>query len=190
MRALHYLMPALLLSCTTQRPEARPSQEIRISFRDTWDTPGWRPWHFRAVAKGLARLDSTGYRWVVTTGGTWDLQVRTFDARGNCEEAGGRYELGRPYVEVDPACVQTAEQLRFVVLHECMHWFTYTRFSWSGHVCRRPEEVVDCMQGLYGESLLNPTIQAATDETFAYPSAELSSTDQRLFELLRGRNAR
>lgn len=183
MKTLHYLILTLLLSCTTQRPVTRPSQTIRVSFQDSWNTPGWRGWQLKAISKGFPRLDLTGYSWVQVSS-SWDVQVRTFDAGGHCWEAGGRYELGRPFVEVDPGCVQTAEQLRFVVYHELLHWFTWTRYHWVGHLCREPMEVRDCSTRHFGVGLLSPVLQGGTADTLAMPSANMTQDDVTLLHLL------
>lgn len=188
-RLLQTTLLLSLLSCRVQNPPPRPTQTIRVGFQDSWDTPGWRQWHYRAVAKGLTRLDATGFSWVVVTQG-WDVQVRTFDANGNCEEAGGRYQLNRPFVEVDPGCVQTAEQLRYVVAHELVHWFTYTRLGWVGHLCTVPGETSDCSELHYGVGLLNPTLGGETEDTLAIVRAELTQDDITLLQLLREHYAR
>lgn len=188
----YFILVALLLciGCTTQptSPRVTPSRTIRVSFEDSWDTPGWRGWQLKAISKGFTRLDPTGYRWTPAATG-WDVQVRTFDAGGHCEEAGGRYELNRPFVEIDPGCVQTAEQLRFVVYHELLHWFTWREYRWVGHLCREPREARDCSVRHFGVGLLSPVLQGGTEETLAMPDASLSADDITLLQLLRGANA-
>lgn len=179
---------ALFAACTAPpaHETPRPQHVIRVSVEDGADLTGWMNWHRKALLKLWPRLDATGYAFVLDDRAP-DVRVRTFDAGSGCAHGGGRYELGRPFVEIDPVCVHGAEELRFAVAHEVLHWLTWRDARWVGHLCVR-DEAPDCHPTVHGTGLLSPVLPAdhdANGEPVSAPLAVLSNDDLRLLRALR-----
>lgn len=174
-------------SCIMQgTPTPTPSLGVvRVSVVDGRDMTGWLPWQHRALAKLWSRLGATGHTFLVDNRNP-DVTVRTFDAGPLCPHGGGLYEPGRPFVEVDPACAHTAEELRFLVGHEVMHWYTQRFHGWVGHLCEAPGDAVDCHPTVHGRGLLSPIMADTLEaETFRSSQAWLSQSDHDLLGVLR-----
>lgn len=175
-----------LLSCIMQHPQASDQRgTIRVSVEDGRDMTGWLVWQHRALSKLWPRLGATGYMFVIDARNP-DVRVRTFDAGPLCPHGGGFYEPGRPFVEVDPACAHTAEELRYLVGHEVMHWLTYRDHGWLGHVCVSGDTASDCHPTVHGVGLLSPIMADTLEaETFRASQARLTEADVELLRVLR-----
>lgn len=128
------------------------------------DTPGattaWRADH-RAVLSTLpVVLAATGDTWteVAPSSPLVLVTLRTFDSGARCPHGIGTYEPGTSVVFIDYACAHGDEQLRAVVLHELLHWYSdHSPRRNVEHVCRYRGEVPGCWEGGYGESVMNPS---------------------------------
>lgn len=147
---------------------------IGVAFVDGADWTGWRPEHRAVLRSALAPLAATGDRWVEVPEGIADVVVRTYDAQGHCEHA-GQWAVGTREIRVDYACAHGAERLRYVVVHELLHY----RRGDALHVCRHRGERSDCHPTITGEAVLNPVLPWERDgDAYAPPpSSELTAAD-------------
>ena len=180
------LFALVLLGCPLHPvPQPRPTRLVRVVVEDGRDMTGWLPWQHKALLKLWPRLDGTGYAFVLDARNP-DVRVRTFDARTLCPHGGGLYEPGRPFVEVDPACAHTAEELRFIVGHELLHWLTWRDSHWVGHLCPHDTDAPDCHATVRGTGLLSPFMaDSLEEETMRAVSAVLTPSDLELIRVLR-----
>jgi len=138
----------------------------RVSVEDALDgRTGWTPAQ-RAVITGrvLDVLSTTGDRWVRSETGDADLVVYAYVADDGCAvEGSGRYVPGARFVEIDPACTPSEDVLAWVAVHEALHWLTWQRARWVGHVCLYRDEAADCHDEIFGTAALNPRVPALGD---------------------------
>lgn len=186
-----YFLCSLLFACLPQSESVlpRPSRILYVSVEDGTDLTGWHSQHRKALRLLWKRMDATGWRWeeVDTTAPHIDVRVRTFDAHG-CEQSGGEYVLGARYVSVDPVCTHGDEELRYAVMHELLHWFTWREFRWAGHLCKRGTEAHNCHPTVRGTGVLSPVMgEAVTDQGVSLSTADarISADDLRLLFVLR-----
>lgn len=177
----------LLAACRAPAPSApRPTRVVRVAIEDGVDLTGWLPSHRRALTPLWVRMDATGYRWVIDERAP-DVIVRTFDARG-CERSAGEYLLGSRIVSVDPVCTHGDEELRFAVLHELLHWFTWRDYRWAGHLCKHEGAALDCHPTVHGTGALSP-VMGEVDDGFGLmistTEARITDDDLRLIDALR-----
>ena len=177
----------LLAACRPPAPSApRPERVVRVAIEDGTDGTGWFRSHRTALSTLWVRMDASGYQWVIDQRAP-DVIVRTFDARG-CERSAGEYLLGSRVVSVDPACVHSDEELRFAVMHECLHWLTWRDYRWAGHLCKHAHDVHDCHPSVHGTGVLSPVLGEVIDEygvEISTANANISDDDVRLIDALR-----
>jgi hypothetical protein len=159
--AVAILLSALLLACPAEEFHARlTGRTIRVAAEDSLDgTTGWRP-EQREVLLGrvLRVLAATGDTWVASGTGSADVVIYAYPASSCAVEGSGRYVAGARYVEIDPACTPSEDVLAWVATHELLHWLTWDRHRWLGHVCAFPSEVADCHEEVFGPAILAPRI--------------------------------
>jgi hypothetical protein len=183
-KLLSLLACALLASCTDPPARLPPTgTTIRVALApDPTGLTGWREEHHRAFVLALDALTATGDTWV--EGEPADLRVRSFDAGERCTHA-GEYAPGEGSVRVDYACAPGTELLAYAITHEALHWLTWRRARWVGHVCRAPGDAPDCTALVQGDAVLNPVLPRAFDgegEPLGPPDPHLRPAD---LELLR-----
>lgn len=180
------LFAFLLLGCPLHPvPQPRPTRLVRVVVEDGSDMTGWLPWQHKALLKLWPRLDGTGYAFVLDARNP-DVRVRTYNAGTYCPHGGGFYTVNRPFVEVDPACAHTAEELRYLVGHELLHWLQWRDFHWAGHLCLRDTDAPDCHPTVHGEGMLSPFMaDSLEEETMRSVHANMTAADLELFRVLR-----
>lgn len=170
--------PALPATGTTYRVALAP---------DPTGVTGWRPEHAASLRLALEALAATGDTWVEGSQAEADLYVRSFDAGAHCTHA-GEYEPGASYVRVDYACAP-GDALAYAIVHEALHWLSWRRARWVGHVCVREGDAPDCHPTVRGEAVLNPVMPAAFDdrgEPVGPPDPHLRPADLDLLRALGG----
>lgn len=181
------LFALLLMGCPPPHPvsQTRPTRIVRVVVEDGRDMTGWLPWQHKALLKLWPRLDATGYAFVLDARNP-DVRVRSYNAGTYCPHGGGEYEPGRPFVWVDPACAHTAEELRFIVGHELLHWLTWRDSQWVGHLCLRGTDASDCHPRVHGVGMFSPFMPDSLEEDTARSvDAHMTAADIELLRVLR-----
>lgn len=165
-----------LALCTCTAPQRVPStgHAYTVAFVDGAET-GWQPWQRRALEAALPALAETGDRWLLGDEATADLVVHAYAARV-CTTHAGVYVLDSRRVYLDPACVAGPQALQWAFLHEALHFATWQRAGWAGHVCEG-HEAADCTALVRGPSVLAPAVPE-------YPDPHLTETDRELLRQL------
>lgn len=155
----------------------------------------WREDQRARLGESLPQLAALGPTVTLTTEGRADVVVRTFDSGPGCAAGVGRYHPGSAYVEVDPACADGYAALARAVNHEIVHWLTWSRYAWVGHLCAYGDTHADCHPDLRFTPGRDPTPLLApglsrtdpgpgTDEAYVPEPADPSPTSLDL-ELVR-----
>lgn len=176
---------ALLCACAAPQRAPRTGRTYSVAILRGDDWTDWSPWARLAAERALVPLHETGDRWVLARSELdADVLVRTFDsgARRQRDLAAGYYELGTRTLWVDPGALRGDAEVQWVVVHEALHWLLWTRASWAGHVCRRPDEAPDCSALVRGESVLAPSL--ARDDDGAPLDPRLYPADRALLHQL------
>lgn len=165
-RALAVALSVLMLACPAEDFRARfTGRTIRVAVEDSLDgTTGWRP-EQRDVLLGrvLRVLSATGDTWAASDTGSADVVIYAYPASSCAVEGSGRYVAGARYIEIDPACTPSEDVLAWVAVHEALHWLTWDRHRWLGHVCLYRDEAADCHDEIFGTAALNPRVPALGD---------------------------
>lgn len=166
-----------------------PTPTIRVAIGDDpTQVTAWRPEHRAAIAATLPALAATGDRWeLAASADDADVVVRPYDSQGRCEHA-GVYAPGSREVRVDYACLHGVERLQYAVVHEALHWLTWRRARWVGHLCEHAGDAIDCHPTVHGRGVLAPAMPWEVDgDSYAPPPrVALSDDDLRLLrEVLR-----
>lgn len=186
-KTLALLVLALLCACTD--PPALPptGRTYRVALApDPSGLTGWRPEHTASLRLALDALSATGDTWVDSTPAEADLRVESFDAGSRCTHA-GEYAPGESRARVDYACAPGTELLAYAITHEALHWLTWQRARWVGHVCRAPGDAADCTALVAGDAVLNPALPRAFDdegEPLGPPGPHLRPADLELLRAL------
>ena len=91
-------------------------------------------------------------------------------------------------VRLDYACLHGLERLQYAVAHELLHWLTWRRARWVGHLCAHAGDAIDCHPTVHGRGVLAPALpwEVDGDEYAPPPRVALSPDDLRLLrEVLR-----
>lgn len=184
---LALLLCALAFTACIDPPHAPSTgHTYRVALApDPSGLTGWRPEHRAALTLALSSLAATGDAWVESTPAEAHLRVEPFDA-GACTHA-GEYAPGEARVRVDYACAPGTALLAWAIVHESLHFLTWTRARWVGHVCRHPGDAADCTALVRGEAVLNPALPGAYDsegEPLGPPDPTLREADVALLRLL------
>ena len=173
----------LALVATMRAPTPTPT--IRVAIADGTDWTAWRPEHRAAIAAVLPALAATGDRWELASEADADVVVRPYDSGGACEHA-GVYAPGSRDVRLDYACLHGLERLQYAVAHELLHWLTWRRARWVGHLCERAGDASDCHPTVHGRGVLAPVMpwEVDGDEYAPPPRVELSPDDLRLLRAI------
>ena len=182
MRRFLALLCALLCACSDPPRAPATGHTYRVALApDPSGLTGWRPEHRAALTLALSSLAATGDAWVESAPDTADLRVEPFDA-GACTHA-GEYAPGEARVRVDYACAPGTALLAWAIVHESLHFLTWTRARWVGHICRHPGDAADCTARVRGDAVLNPVLPAAFDaqgEPLGPPDPTLREADLSL----------
>lgn len=176
------LLSLALVACD---PELAPTgRTVRVALGDDPSgITGWRSEHRAEVARALVALGATGDRWELVEGAA-DVTVRPFDA-GRCLHA-GEYAPGSREVRVDYACAP-GSLLAVAVAHELLHWLTWERARWVGHLCRHDGEAPDCHATARGVGVQSPYLPAQLGpdgEPLGPVSPNLTTADRALLRAL------
>lgn len=180
---------AFALASCTDPPARLPAtgHTYRVALApDPSGLTGWRPEHRAALAAALSALAATGDTWVDSTPAEANLRVESFDAGSRCTHA-GEYAPGESRARVDYACAPGTELLAYAITHEALHWLTWRRARWVGHVCRAPGDAADCTALVAGDAVLNPALPRAFDdegEPLGPPGPHLRPADLELLRAL------
>lgn len=108
---------------------------VRVAFGPSLDgVYDWRADQLAMLAPMETEGDAFGPDIQIVSEGAADVVLRAAALGGPC----GRYTTGLAYAEVDPACTAGYLALRRAALHEVMHWYTWSRWRWVGHLCEWP----------------------------------------------------
>lgn len=108
---------------------------MRVAFASSADgVYAWRADQLDQLAPLFTELDAIGPDFVQASEADADVLVRAASLDGAC----GRFTTGNTYVEVDAACAQGYLAMRRAAAHEIIHYLTWTRWHWVGHVCQWP----------------------------------------------------
>lgn len=176
MRALALALLALAASCTAPQRVSRTGHTYAVAILDGTDGTGWLPWQRLALEQALPALHDTGDRWVLGDEASADLVVRSY-AAASCGTHAGVYVLDSRRVYLDPAGLPGPRALQWGLMHEAMHFVTWTRARWAGHVCESPGDAPDCTALVRGESVLAPAVPE-------YPDPHLTPADHELLRQL------
>lgn len=182
MRRAALLSLALLAAC---EPELSPTgRTVRVALgADPTGITGWRHEHRVEVVRALDVLGATGDRWELVTGEA-DVTVQPFDA-GRCTHA-GEYAPGSRVVRLDYACAP-GSLLAVAVAHELLHWLTWERARWVGHLCAYDGEAPDCHPSVRGVGVQSPYLPAQLGpdgEPLGPVSPDLTTADRALLRAL------
>lgn len=176
------LLALALVAC--EPPTAPTGRTVRVALGDDPSgITGWRPEHRAEVARALAALEATGDRWALVEGDA-DVEVRPFDA-GRCAHA-GEYAPGSRTVRVDYACAP-GSLLAVAVAHELLHWLTWERARWVGHLCAYDGEAPDCHATVRGVGVQSPYLPAQLGpdgEPLGPTAPDLTADDRALLRAL------
>jgi len=172
------LVPILALTlagCTAPQRAAPTGHTYAVAILDGTDGTAWLPWQRRALEQALPALAETGDRWLLGDEASADLVVHAYAARA-CTTHAGVYVIDSRRVYLDPACLPGPQALQWGLLHEAMHFLTWQRAGWAGHVCEG-HEATDCTALVRGPSVLAPEVPE-------YPDPHLTETDRELLRQL------
>ena len=176
---------AAVVAAIVQQSPAPPA--IRVAIADGTDWTAWRPEHRAAIAAVLPALAATGDRWeLAASADDADVVVRPYDSQGRCEHA-GVYAPGSRDVRIDYACLHGLERLQYAVVHEALHWLTWRRARWVGHLCAHAGDAIDCHATVHGRGVLAPAMPWEVDgDSYAPPPrVALTADDVRLLDSMR-----
>lgn len=176
------LLCLALAAC--EPPEASTGRTVRVALGDDPSgVTGWRPEHRAEVVRALDALAATGDRWALVEGEA-DVTVQPFDA-GRCAHA-GEYAPGSRTVRVDYACAP-GSLLAVAVAHELLHWLTWSRARWVGHLCAHDGEAPDCHATVRGVGVQSPYLPAQLGpdgEPLGPTAPDLTTADRALLRAL------
>ena len=137
---------------------------VKVAFGPSLDgVTDWRSDQQPYLAAEVQRLSALGPTFTMTSEGSADVVVRTFDSGPGCAHGAGQYTQGSAFAEVDPACCAGYNELQQAVGHEIIHWTTDHRYHWLGHVCQQVGDAPDCHHSIFGEAVLNPALGNFSD---------------------------
>lgn len=170
-----FALALLLESCTAPQRAPATGHTYAVAILDGTDGTGWLPWQRAALEQALPALHDTGDRWVLGDETIADLVVRSYAAT-SCGTHAGVYVLDSRRVYLDPACLAGPRALQWALIHEALHFVTWQRARWVGHVCEA-HEADDCTALVRGPSVLAPSVPE-------YPDPHLTETDRELLRQL------
>ncbi len=135
MRALLALLAALAACAPPTQSDPARFGLVRVAFApDDWPSDDRDA--FRAELRALSAL---GPAFVEALGAlAADVTIAHWESPDCARDGAARYVLGTAVVQLDPVCAQGFTQLRAEAGHELMHWLLYTRWRFTGHICRAP----------------------------------------------------
>lgn len=189
------ILIVLLLLCGCVAPSQRDPARygtVRIALGASLDgLYDWRPDQRAQLDPIATELDALGPDFVWVSEGQADVVIRAASlASGAC----GEYHQGLAYVEVDASCTQGYLAMRRAASHEIVHWYTWNRWRWVGHLCQWPlnssppagcHPTIRCDRCLMAPGLTPPnTTGPGFEEAFVPPVAE-PAPDYADLELVR-----
>ncbi len=158
------LVLVLLAACAPSQHDQVAYGVVRVAISTEWRDP-----QAGYAAAAVADLSALGPTFVVVTDAP-DVTVTPFEVLDCDRDGAGRYTRGATVVAIDPVCTPGELAFRTAVGHELMHWLTWTRWRWAGHICRHDGEAPDCHPTIFGTAMLNPALTYG-DATIGYDEA-------------------
>lgn len=137
-RLLALLLGAVAAACLA--PAADPALgTVRVALGPSLDrVHDWRPDQRAELVAQLATMAAAGPAWVLAPEGEADVVVRAADLSALGPDTCGHYRNGERFIELDASCTAGYLALRRAMAHELLHWLTWTRWRWVGHLCWWP----------------------------------------------------